>query len=236
MARADYRPANLPPGFRKPRTEFTDERKAVFLEEFAATGRVIVSALHAGVTDYAVRNALKSDERFAEAYNTARQFFCDLLEQEAQRRGREGWDEPVYQKGQRVMEPVFDPETGEPKRDADNNVVLRPAVVRRFSDRMLELLLKRHIEEYRDKKETGVHVHGDVGVLVIPGGEKTNEVDWDKKYDQAIDASFERVDPQVGPAPVEAPENTPGVDDNPDECDRVPDRKRATSSVMKVRR
>jgi len=70
------------------------------------------------------------------------------------RRGVEGWEEPVWYQGQQV------------------------GTVRRYSDRMLELQLKKHDSSYHDKSVTDVVHHG--GVLLIPAPADTKE-EWMRK-------------------------------------------------------
>lgn len=66
-------------------------------------------------TAYRTRDA---DESFKERWSEHVEAFADQLEQEAKRRAHDGWDEPVFYQGQQV------------------------GVVRKYSDRMLELMLK----------------------------------------------------------------------------------------------
>ena len=61
----------------------------------------------------------------------------DAVEAEIRRRGVEGWDEPVFQGGKRV------------------------GVIRRYSDRMLEILAKAHRPKFREN--TRVEVSGPAG-------------------------------------------------------------------------
>ena len=70
---------------------------------------------------------------------------------EIYRRGQLGWDEPVYQKSQRVM-------------DTDDDGKPIKATIRRFSDRLLELRARAVDPAYADKKS--VNVSGEVSQTV----------------------------------------------------------------------
>lgn len=64
----------------------------------------------------------------------------------------------------------------EPVRNNKGEIV---GTVRRFSDRLLELYVKRHMSEYREKLSADVNVTG--GVLVV-GGNMLKTKDWEEKY------------------------------------------------------
>jgi hypothetical protein len=76
---------------------------------------------------------------FAEAVKEAQAEADAALLIEARRRAITGWQEAVYQKGQRVYD--VDPKTGEPV----------PATIRRYSDAMLAILLKGRMKEFNEK-------------------------------------------------------------------------------------
>lgn len=119
--------------------QFTTGRKAAFLKELAATGRrtdarAVVGICNRTVTNHLSPNGNTFDPEFAAGYEEAMEEYRDALVQEAHRRAVDGVPEPVYYMGARVKE-----------KDGKNAVVLK------YSDRMLELLLKRHIPEFRDR-------------------------------------------------------------------------------------
>jgi transposase-like protein len=98
-----------------------------------------------------VRKWRREDKAFDEAYTDAEASVTDTLEKEAIRRARNGVLEPVISKGQLVM--VKDTETGE----------LKPLQQRRYSDNLLQFLLKgRRREVYGDKREVDATVGIDV--------------------------------------------------------------------------
>ena len=107
----------------------TIRAQAAFLKKFGECGTHTHSCEAAGVTRNALFDWLHNDTEFQDMYEHARERFEDELEAEAFRRAREGWDEPVYQGGKLV------------------------GTKRMHSDRMLELMLKAKLPEYRDKHE-----------------------------------------------------------------------------------
>jgi hypothetical protein len=91
------------------------------------SGNVTRAAEAAGVSRRAPYDWRADDASFAEAWDEALEAACDALEAEARRRAYEGWEEPVYQKGALVGR------------------------IRKYSDRLLEVLLRAHRpEKYRE--------------------------------------------------------------------------------------
>ena len=70
------------------------------------------------------------DQSYAEEFQDAQEEFRDRIRAEIRRRAIDGWDEPVVYQG-----------------------VLTGAVVRKYSDRMLELMAKAYCPEFRDQVE-----------------------------------------------------------------------------------
>jgi hypothetical protein len=129
----------------KQRTPEEAERdKELYLAAVAKLG-VIMRAVDAveGLTWAVVQNWRRSDPDFENRVLDARKSFAERLEGEAIRRGAIGYEEPVFYKGRKV------------------------ATVKKHSDRLLELLLKKHNPEFRDRITADVNVRG--GVLVVPG-------------------------------------------------------------------
>ena len=85
-------------------TEGKLERQRVFLETLAKTGRVDWSAEAAGVSRthvYSWRSKKQDpDGSFREQWKKAETEAVTILEDEATRRAVEGWEEPVYYKGE----------------------------------------------------------------------------------------------------------------------------------------
>lgn len=135
-------------------TRFDTERKAKFLLLIQNTGMLQRSARQAGVSPSTVRSHLKTDPTFKAAYEEARQDYIEQVEREAHRRAIDGWDEEVYQQGEYV------------------------GTVRKFDSRILELMLKRYVPEYKEKYEVQHSVAP--GTLAVPT--QASERDWESRY------------------------------------------------------
>lgn len=156
------------------RIKFDDNQKDIYLRVLAETGLKGKAAAEAGVCLQTVRDHIEIDPEFENAVEKAFASYTTLLSQEVHRRGVEGWDEPLYHKGMRVMDVALDeegnviyedyedPKTGE----IEQRPKLIPVVIRKFSDRLLELQAKRFESEYRDKQTIDLNTGG--GVLVAP--------------------------------------------------------------------
>lgn len=168
------------------RIKFDDDQKRIFLREYAATGLKARSAEKATVSLLTINNHIDNDPDFAEAVDEALQTYRDSVVQEVNRRGKVGVLKPVYNKDGRVYEPVYDertgqmqrravtvevkdPKTGEIRQEERDELVMVPAFVREFSDRLLELEAKRVEPTYRDKSTIDLNTGGG-GVLVAPAG------------------------------------------------------------------
>ena len=110
--------------------ELTSERKATFLAELARHGIVVRAARAA--SPHSARGCVMSfrDERgrdpeFASDWDEAMEQARGQVESELHRRAVEGYEEPVYQRGEKV------------------------GTVRKYSDRLLELRFKSLIPAYR---------------------------------------------------------------------------------------
>ena len=137
-----------------------------------------LSCRAAGISPSTVRNHLKTDPLLNAAYEEAMADFKESIEMEAYRRAVLGWDEEVYQQGEFV------------------------GTMRKFDSRMLELYLKRHIPEYKEKFEVAHHAIG--GTLAVPI--KQSEEEWLKNVDEAevVEEPDEGVLPSNGVQPDEA--------------------------------
>jgi hypothetical protein len=141
---------------RKQRTPAETERdKELYLAAVSKLG-VIMRAVDAvpGLNWSVVQNWRRMDPDFEARLRDARGQFAERLEQEAVRRATLGVEEPVFYKGHQV------------------------ATVRKPSDRLLELLLKKTNPEFRDKISADVNVRG--GVLIVPGVAPSIE-DWSEE-------------------------------------------------------
>lgn len=143
--------------------KFTAESRQRFLAAFSLTGALQEAARAAGVSPMTVRSHLKNDPAFKDAYDEAYEDFKEALQNEALRRAIMGWDEPVYQKGEQV------------------------GTIRKYDTRLLELLLKRHIPEFKEKHQVDVNVAA--GTLAVPTTD--SEEEWEKRHAQ--EAEFEEI-------------------------------------------
>ena len=131
-----------------PQRKFDDDaavRCAVF---YALTGRKCDSAHAAGVHYTTMRTWEKENKQFAEMMQEAREVFLDTLEREAFRRAVEGELEPVV-------------------AGKDPTIVTWKI---KKSDKLLEMLLKKHDPVGYGRSEAGPPVNVNVGVLVAPAG------------------------------------------------------------------
>lgn len=127
-----------------------------FLETLAAVGTLRAAAESIGICAGTARIARRREvagrpnpayhAEFDAACEQALQDFADLLKSEARRKAVEGW----------VEREVF---------DKDGNKL---GDVRKFSDRMHELLLKRHDPEFRERHEHSVRAQVDAQVTTLP--------------------------------------------------------------------
>lgn len=116
---------------------------------------------------------------FHEAWDAALEIGNDYLEKEAQRRAVDGYEEPVVHKGIQAF--VRDAQTGALELDENGQPI--PLTVRRYSDRLLEILLKaRRPEKFRENMKIEAHVTG--GVLAIPQSDQANlsAEDWAARF------------------------------------------------------
>lgn len=124
---------------------FDEARKRSFLDILALTGRPATAARKVGVSERVVQRHRKEgddyyDSKFAEEFEASMQLYREMLAAEVHRRAVEGVEEPVFYQG-RVA--------------TDKEGV--PVGVRKFSDRMLELLIKRHDPSFRDRQVVEQH-------------------------------------------------------------------------------
>lgn len=123
----DHR-SSPPQRARRPRTP-PHIWKPAFLAALTETGNVTVSARAAGVDRSTVTKARQRSPKFAALWKQAMADAADILEAEARKRALEGWDEPVYYKGEVV------------------------GYVRKFSDTLMVQMLKaKKPDEYRENQ------------------------------------------------------------------------------------
>lgn len=123
------------------RTIRTEENRDAFITALTKHGNVTWACEQCGLSRVAVYAWRHDDEDFKDAWEAALEVGCDGLEDEALRRGAEGWDEPVFFQGQEC------------------------GVIRRYSDALLiRMLQARRPEKFKDRREnTGIMQHTGAG-------------------------------------------------------------------------
>jgi hypothetical protein len=118
--------------------------RIAFLSALEQTGVIVKACEVAQVGRSTVWKRRQDDKEFARRFLEAEKSAGLLLEAEATRRAVEGQVRKVFNK---FSQPIIDPATGQQYEE------------RIYSDRLLELLLKRHFPDlYREKVGTEVHV------------------------------------------------------------------------------
>ena len=146
-----------------------DKAFEVFLRAYSKTGRKQDSALLAGVSCRTVQKWREEFPDFEERFQIAHEQWRDILKAEVYRRAVEGWEEPVYQKGECI------------------------GYVRKFDSNLLMFAMKQADASYKDRQETNVNVatqinnsttniHGNVTII--------EDADWygNKAHDMATEA------------------------------------------------
>lgn len=101
--------------------------KGKFLQSYTQHGVILHACVAAGIPRSLYYHWIEKDAKFAAKCAEAKEDACDAYLAEGRRRAVEGWDEPVFQKGQQV------------------------GVIRKFSDPLLLANLKANFPEFRDK-------------------------------------------------------------------------------------
>lgn len=141
-------------------SKMDDAAKDRACQKYAETGVKYLAAAAAGVTPETMRQHENTDEVFKEALENARLEFCASLEVEAHRRAFLGTVDPII---------------GRVGKDEDGVITY----VRRYSDKLAETLLKRHMpNDYVERMHVDANVSG--GVLVV-GAPMTMDV-WNAKH------------------------------------------------------
>lgn len=113
-----------------------DNPRERFIAAIRETGNISEAVKLAKIPRSTAYQWREKDEAFAKQWDEAIEEATDTLEREARRRAIEGWDEPVFYKGA---------EQGR---------------IRKYSDRLLEILLRAHRpEKFRER----VQVEHEIG-------------------------------------------------------------------------
>ena len=145
----------IPSPLRKGRCRLRPKDLEQYLEHLARTGLMYHAAESVGVCPNTVTNYRKAHPEFEARVQDAMGHYRDGICREVHRRGVDGVSEDVYFQG---------------------------AVVGRrttYSDRLIELLAKRHIPEFRDHVTADMTLTG--GVLVV-GGMTKDPAAWAEQF------------------------------------------------------
>jgi hypothetical protein len=141
---------------------FTPQAIVDILNEMSRYGCYGRACIAAGVSPTQWKRLRKDFPVLEELAGMAKEFYRQSIRRTIHNRAVEGWDEPVFFKGEEV------------------------GCIRRFSDRLLEMHAKRHCPEYRDRGQLDVNVSG--GVLVVhETGMTAEEFKAQRRKQQAID-------------------------------------------------
>ncbi len=134
-----------PQGQRIPDDERADYQER-FLTEFSAHGIITRACNAIGIAPITVRHWEEFDETFSPRYAQAKEAVNDMYRDEARRRAVEGTESYVVSQGKLV----YDPETG------------KPLIERKYSDTLLQFVMKAKMHEYREKQQ--VELSGQMSV------------------------------------------------------------------------
>lgn len=117
-------------------------RSSIFLRCYRETGSVTKAAEAADISRSIHYRRLANDPKYAAAFAEAHEEAIAVLEDEAIRRAVEGVDEPVVYKGSFQWTNM----------DDDGNPVGKPLCIRKYSDSLLQFLLRgARPEKYRER-------------------------------------------------------------------------------------
>jgi hypothetical protein len=151
-----------------------DENQRIqFFAVLAVSGRPLEACFAAGVPFRDVKKLQKSDPEFAYRYEESMLRFCETLQAEAVRRGRDGVDEPVF------------------GSLGGNMGSGRIGEKRVYSDQLLMMELKRRDPSYRERMTVDANLTG--GVLVVGPVAKSTE-QWKKENENAVPEPRPEVD------------------------------------------
>ncbi len=158
-------------------TDLMDARKATFIKAYSKTGVIQPALDAAGISRTCYKHWRKKDPDFHLACSDAYEAAVDAAEVELRKRGVEGYDEPVLNKGEQIW--CRNPGNGELILDADFNPIPFTRPVK--SDRLLEVYTRSHRPIYKERFEMAItgadggKISSDVTVtLIMPKG-KTEE-------------------------------------------------------------
>lgn len=148
------------------RNSVTPKRQSAFLAAIARTGNITIAAQAAHIDRRRHYEWLQNDPdgSYAAAFRAAEEEAVDLMEEAARQRAVDGWEEPVFYKGDQV------------------------AVIRKYSDVLLIFKLKgARPEKYKDRGQYE-HTGKDGGPIQV------ERLDLTKLSDEELDALDRIVD------------------------------------------
>lgn len=174
----------LPPELYSQRTrriqtkDITVEMMELFLDELSKTGMWELSARRVGLNHRTIRKIRQMDSDFEAMCTDAIAMYVDGIEQEAVRRARDGWEEPVY----------------------SHKTGARLGTIRKYDSRLMERVLERHIPEYRSNRENTAATVG--GVIVVPIAFPSKEA-WLEQGSKPVESKvIDAPSAEALPAPV----------------------------------
>jgi hypothetical protein len=183
---------NLTKGKRKPPVRFTAELKARFLDYYAKSGLFMEAAKAVNISYLTAKRHYDVDKEFSRLVDAAKEVFNESLEHEAHRRAVKGVNEPVFGTVSTLVD----------KADGKGKKVLKTTgkvgVKRKYSDTLLQFIMKKHMPEYRENMTINQNVRGVMITGQIPKAtmeESTWSRESDHKRPDAIDLDHEDVDP-----------------------------------------
>jgi hypothetical protein len=140
----------------------TPEKLTQFLSVLSETANVTTAANAVGVTRQRLYQLRDEDSSFAAHWETAVKLGTAALEDEAARRARDGWDEPVFYQGDQC------------------------GTIRKFSDTLLIFLLKARDPKYRER--LGLEGPNGGAIPIANTVELIDSVEASRRYQQLMDA------------------------------------------------
>lgn len=151
---------------KKGRVRKTVDNALRYLDNLAVNGTHASASKAIGIStgtasawrkDDGFRITMEDEEyTFKQLCEQAMGIFADGIEEEVYRRAVTGYEEPVVYKGMVMTE--VDEETG----------LHKPVTVTKFSDRLLEIMLKGQKPKYAGESQININAGENSGVLVVP--------------------------------------------------------------------
>ena len=132
-------------------------KKRKYLTAFALCGKIHESERLSGIHHHYHYCWLKEDSDYAEAFEVATQMAANRMEDEIRRRAFDGTNDPVVYQGE--ISGVWVNEEGQQVTKGTPGAVLVPLTVKKYSDNLAMITIKRLIPEYRDSTPSGPSIN-----------------------------------------------------------------------------